>query len=328
MSDDETTLHLPAQAIPVPKSISTQAQAFLGAAAKRIAALSMSDVGNGRDTAAQAAAAVALLRPAADRFKGEFKTIDLPGGARLYRVTPADRQGRLAEVALLDIHGGGFVAGGGEMCQLLAKLRAMDYGVEVMSVDYRLLPQHPYPAALDDCLAGYREALKHYQPTALAVGGASAGGNLAAALLLRAREEALPLPASLTLQTPALDLTRSGDTYQTNRYLDVTLYGGAEGGPAMYGAGRELKDPHISPLFGSFGAGWPPTILTSGTRDLLLSDTVLMHRALRRAGLKADLLVTEAGPHGGFMGQAPEDREILAECRRFMYAAWGVSQRA
>jgi len=324
MSDDETALHLPAQTIPVPKSISAQGQAFLAAAARRITAESKAGGGKGHDTVAQAAAAVAYLRPAADRFQGEFGTIELPGGAKLYRATPADRPGRRAEVAFLDIHGGGFVAGGGEMCQLLARLRAMDYGVEVLSVDYRLLPQHPYPAPLDDCLAAYREALKYYKPSSLAVGGASAGGNLAAALLLRARDEGLPLPTSLTLQTPALDMTRSGDTYQTNRYLDVTLYGGAEGGPG-YGAGRELKDPYISPLFGSLSAGWPPTILTTGTRDLLLSDTVRMHRALRRAGLQADLLVTEAGPHGGFMGQAPEDTEVLAECRRFMYAALGLS---
>jgi len=324
MLDNESALHVPAQIIPVPKSISAQGQAFLAAAARRIAAQPSSQGGKGQDTAAQAAAVVAYLRPAAERFQGEFRTIELPGGAKLYRVVPADRPGRRAEVAFLDIHGGGFVAGGGEMCQLLAKLRAMDYGVEVLAVDYRLLPQHPYPAPLDDCLAAYREALKYYKPSSLAVGGASAGGNLAAALLLRARDERLPLPASLTLQTPALDMTRSGDTYQTNRYLDVTLYGSGDAGPG-YGAGRRLEDPYISPLFGSFSAGWPPTLLTTGTRDLLLSDTVLMHRALRRAGLKADLLLTEAGPHGGFMGQAPEDAEILAECRRFMYAAWGLS---
>ena len=323
MPDDETALHLPAQTIPVPKSISPQAQAFLAAAARRIAAQSQPG-GKGEDIAAQAAAVVAHLRPAAERFQGEFKTIELPGGAKLYRVTPADRPGRRAEVAFLDIHGGGFVAGGGEMCRLLAKLRAMDYGVEILSVDYRLLPQHPYPAPLDDCLAAYREALKYYQPSSLAVGGASAGGNLAAALLLRARNEGLPLPASLLLQTPALDMTRSGDTYQTNRFLDVTLYGLGDDGLG-YGAGHELRDPYISPLFGSLSPGWPPTILTTGTRDLLLSDTVRMHRALRRAGVKADLLLTEAGPHGGFMGQAPEDAEILAECRRFIYAAWGLA---
>jgi monoterpene epsilon-lactone hydrolase len=327
VSKDESALDVPAQVIPVPTSISQQGQAFLAGAAKRIRARARPAETNASETETQAAAAVAYLRPAAERFAGDFKSLELPNGAKLYRVTPAQRQGRYAQVAFMDIHGGAFIAGGGEMCQLLAKLRAMDYGVEVFSVDYRLLPLHPYPAPLDDCMAAYREALKFYPADALALGGASAGGNLAAALLLRAHDEGLPLPASLTLHTPALDMTQSGDSFRTNRYLDVNLYGVAQAGLG-YGAGRDLQDPYISPLFGSIPKQWPPTILTTGTRDLLLSDTVRMHRALRRAGRRADLLLTEAGPHGGFMGQAPEDLEMLAECRRFMYGVWGLTETA
>ncbi len=315
MSNTETALHVPAQVIPIPTSLSPQAQAFLAAATQRLGAAD-------QDTGAQAAAAVAMLGPAAARFQGEFHTVDLPGGAKLYRAIPADRQGKLARVAFMDIHGGAFVAGGGQMCQLLARIRAADYGVEVFSVDYRLLPGHPYPAALDDCMAAYQEVLKHYRASDLVVGGASAGGNLAAALMLRATQEGVPMPAALMLMTPALDMTASGDSSMTNRYLDVMLYGGTMG--IQYGAGHDLKDPYISPLFGTFTQTWPPTILTTGTRDLLLSDTVRMHRALRRAGVKAQLHVQEAGSHGGFMGQAPEDLEILAECRQFMRAAWDI----
>ena len=143
-------------------------------------------------------------------------------------------------------------------------------------------------------------------------------------MLLRARAEGLPLPAALVLMTPATDFTRSGDTHQTNRLLDVTLYGGETDGPDAYAAGHDRTDPYLSPLFGDFSKGWPPTLLTTGTRDLLLSDTVLLHRALRAAGVSAELHVAEASPHGGFMGQAPEDREILAEVRRFMHMAWEV----
>jgi monoterpene epsilon-lactone hydrolase len=134
----------------------------------------------------------------------------------------------------------------------------------------------------------------------------------------------VPLPAALLLMTPALDMTRSGDTYRTNRFLDVTLYGGADDGPNAYAGVHDLADPLLSPLFGKIPANWPTTLLTSGTRDLLLSDTVLMHRVLRRAGIAAELHVTEAGPHGGFMGRAPEDAEMIGECRRFAYAAWGI----
>lgn len=326
MSQDDTALRVPAQAIPVPKSISPQGQAYLAAAAKRLAAQAeQGSVGNAPNQDAAAAAAVVFLRPLAESFNGLVETIELPEGAKLHRMTPNGRVGRFADVAYFDIHGGGFTSGGGEMCELLAKIRASEYGVEVFAADYRLAPEHSYPAALDDCFAAYREVLKRCQASTLIVGGASAGGNLAAALLLRARDEGLPLPAALLMMTPAVDLTGEGDSHHTNRFLDVNLYGGGGGGPAAYAGGHDPKHPYLSPIYGDFTKGWPPTILTTGTRDLLLSDTVRMHRALRRAGIHAELHVAEASPHGGFMGaNAPEDAEVIAECRRFIYAAWGL----
>jgi epsilon-lactone hydrolase len=328
MSTDDGALQLPAQTIPVPKSISTQGQAYLSAAAKRLSAQRTSDPVNeaGPDQRVQAAAAIQFLRPLTSRFKGSANTIVLPSGARLYRMTPEGRTGRLSEVAYVDIHGGGFTSGGGEMCELLAKIRASDYGAEIFAVDYRLVPEHPFPAGLDDCVAAYKEILKHYDAGNLVLAGASAGGNLAAALLLLARDGGLPLPAAVLLQTPALDLTQSGDSYRTNRWLDVNLYGGGGDGPSLYATGTDPMHPYVSPLFGDFNGGWPPTILTSGTRDLLLSDTVRMHRALRRAGVQAELHVAEASPHGGFMGaNAPEDAEMISECRRFVHSAWGIA---
>jgi epsilon-lactone hydrolase len=323
---DDTALRLAAREIPVPKSISSQGQAYLANAALRLAAQQSSAHCNdaAAEQLAREAAAVQFLRPMATRFDGAVETIALPSGARLHRMTPRARTGRLRDVAYVDIHGGGFTGGGGEMCELLAKIRASDYGTEVYAVDYRLLP-HPFPSGLDDCVAAYREILKPHDASSLVLGGASAGGNLAAALLLRARDEELPLPAALLLMTPGLDMTQSGDSYQTNRFLDVNLYGGAGEGPLRYAAGTDPKHPYVSPLFGDFTRGWPPTLLTSGTRDLLLSDTVRMHRALRRAGIHAELHVAEASPHGGFMGaNAPEDAEVIAECRRFIYSAWGI----
>jgi acetyl esterase/lipase len=263
------------------------------------------------------------MRPLAAEFQGSATVIALPSGAELHRANPEGTKGRLAEVAYFDIHGGGFAVGGGEMCALAAKLKAADYGAEVYSVDYRMLPDHPYPAALDDCLAAYTEILKSYPPSALVVAGTSAGGNLAAALMLRARDEGLPLPAGLFLFTPALDLTLAGDSHQTNRFLDVNLYGGVDYIRSYAGA-EDLKHPYVSPLFGNIDSGWPPTLLATGTRDLLLSDTVRLHRALRRSGVTAELYVMEAGPHGGFLGASPEDAEIMAEARRFTYSAWGV----
>ena len=328
VTTDEAALQLPAQTIPVPKSISAQGQAYLAAAARRLSAQrAPGSVNEGApDLQEQVAAAVQFLRPLAARFVGSVNTIVLPSGAKLYRMTPQGRSGRLSEVAYVDIHGGGFTSGGGEMCELLARIRASDYGAEVFEVDYRLAPEHPFPAGLDDCVAAYKEILQHYDAGNLVLGGSSAGGNLAAALLLLAQDAGLPMPAAVLLQTPALDFTQSGDSYQTNRLLDVNLYGGGSGGPSPYTAGADVTHPHVSPLFGDFTRGWPPTLLTTGTRDLLLSDTVRMHRALRRAGVRAELHVAEASPHGGFMGaNAPEDAEVMAECRQFIYSAWGIA---
>jgi epsilon-lactone hydrolase len=320
MADDLTALQVPAFTLPVPSSISPQAQAFLSAAARRIAAGPPSgDQGEAAERALQ------MLRPRAAAFKGTAETIDLGNGALLYRIVPEGRSGRRAQVAYFDIHGGGFTAGGGEMCRVLAMLRAQDYGVEVWAVDYRLAPQHVYPAALDDCMAAWREVLKHHKPQDIVAAGSSAGGNLVAAMLLRARTEGLPLPAALLMLTPAVDMTGAGDTRISNLYHDVNLYGGGGGGAQAYAGSADKTHPHLSPVHGDFSKGWPPTLLSSGTRDLLLSDTVRMHRALRKAGVRAELHVTEAGGHGGFMGSAPEDHDLMAECRRFCEEAWKIA---
>jgi len=320
MTEAAPALQVPAQSVPIPSTISPQAQGFLAFATQRNAARGDAPV----DMDAGAQAALAMLRPRAEGFAGELETIDLGNGASLYRITPANRPADRREVAYLDIHGGGFVTGGGEMCRILAQLRAIELGVEVWAVDYRLAPEHPYPAALDDCLAAYRHVLGKVTADKLVVAGGSAGGNLAAALLLRARDEGLPLPAGLILMTPVTDMTGAGDTRVTNRYLDVTLNGGGDV-LALYCGNGDPQHPYLSPVLGSFAESWPPTLLSSGTRDLLLSDTVRMHRVLRRAGVRAELHVTEAGPHGGFMGSAPEDHELIAECRRFCEEAWGLA---
>ena len=153
------------------------------------------------------------------------------------------------------------------------------------------------------------------------MGGASAGGNLAAALALRARDEGLPLPAAILINTGAFDLTGAGDTWQTNAGLDNVLSGGADAPIRLYAGGHDPQEPYISPLFGDL-TGFPPTILLTGTRDMLLSDNVRMHRALRQAGVAAELHVWEAAGHGGFLGMAPEDQDRFDEMRRFTSECW------
>ena len=125
------------------------------------------------------------------------------------------------------------------------------------AVDYRMPPLHPFPAGLDDCVAVFRKALEERAPADIFVGGGSAGGNLAAALILRAKDEGLPMPAALVLGTPEVDLTESGDSFHTNLGFDHVL------SPLMsvnllYANGHDLTEPYLSPLFGDL-TGFPPT---------------------------------------------------------------------
>jgi epsilon-lactone hydrolase len=217
----------------------------------------------------------------------------------------------------LNFHGGALIAGGGEACRMMTQAGALTPGMVTWAPDYRMPPLHPYPVPLDDCLAVYRALTKIRPPEDIFVGGASAGGNLAAALMVRAREEGLPMPAALVLITPELDLTESGDSFRTNLGIDnVAASLAAEN--QLYANGRDLADPLISPLFADV-SGFPPTFLQCGTRDLFLSNTVRMHRRLREAGVYAELHVFEAMPHGGF-GGAPEDTQVQREIRAFIDA--------
>jgi acetyl esterase/lipase len=219
--------------------------------------------------------------------------------------------------AIVYIHGGGFIMGGGEAAVNSAKSIAGLAQTRTYSIDYRMPPDHPFPAGLDDCVEAYQWVLGKYKPQNIALYGPSAGGNLAAACLLKARDMGLPMPGACVMHSPASDSTESGDTYETNSTIDIVLKHRSGNLFALYANGHDLTDPLISPIFGAYSKGFPPTILTSGTRDLLLSSTVLMHRALRRAGIKAELHVFEAMTHAPFFG-SPEEKELLDEHIRFM----------
>jgi len=140
-------------------------------------------------------------------------------------------------------------------------------------------------------------------------------------MVLRAKQDGLPLPAAIAPGTPMSDLTGSGDTFQTNAMVDNVLvaYGAnCDKRASLYANGRDLKDPMLSPLFGDMH-GFPPTILTSGTRDLLLSNTVRVHRKLRQAGVEAVLQVFEGQAHAQYYRDvsAPETKEAFEEIAQF-----------
>jgi len=318
-------IRVPARDIPFPQSISAQAVAALqravdvdGKPLNALAALPQPEDFDGwmnlkATVDAQYAAGIAHL---AGELRSTVETVRI-GGATVHVATPAEV--KTDNAVYVDLHGGGFVFGGGPACRASAQMQADQLGLPCWSIDYRMPPEHPYPAALDDCLAVYRTLLDRYPVEHIVVGGRSAGGNLAAAMLLRARAEGLPLPSALVLLSPQVDLTESGDSFETNQLIDVVLPGSLMPNNLLYAGGNDLKDPYLSPLFGDFTAGFVPTFIQSGTRDLFLSNAVRFHRALRHAGIPCELHVFEAMPHGGFMG-SPEDVELRAEIARFVHA--------
>ncbi len=236
-------------------------------------------------------------------------------GVPTYVFTPESVTDSSSAPIYIDVHGGGLTCGAGEACIVLTKGDMVDLPVITWAPDYRMPPLHPYPVGLDDLVAVYRKALDEREPRDILVHGGSAGGNLAAALLLRAKDEGLPMPAALVLATPEVDLTESGDSFVTNDGLDQVLSSLMEAN-LLYANGHDLTDPYISPIFGDL-RGFPPTYLMTGTRDLFLSNTVLMHRALRRAGVAAWLNVWDAMSHGGFGGNSSEDQDIKRELTGF-----------
>lgn len=121
----------------------------------------------------------------------------------------------------LDMHGGALVYGGGDACRVMAMGTAMRVGMPVVSVDYRMPPDHPYPAGLDDCVAVYHALVEKHGAENIVIGGSSAGGHFAAATILKARDIGLPLPAGAVLLTPEVDLTEQGDSFTINLGIDT-----------------------------------------------------------------------------------------------------------
>lgn len=317
-------LMLAARVVPMPSYLSPEAQALLTPRPP-----AQGDYPPAEDKAAWRAVIAERengLLPLLERMNSvQGATVETrrENGATVYDITPAQVDGG---GVILDLHGGGLFLCGGDLCRLMSTGIATKLRRHVWSVDYRMPPDHPYPAALDDCLSGYRALLDAVGADRIIVHGSSAGGNLAGALVLRARDEGLPLPAGLVLNTPEIDLTESGDSFHTNNGLDPALRSLMPVN-LLYADGQDLAHPYLSPLFGDFGKGFPPTLLTTGTRDLYLSNTVRMHRALRAAGVPAELHVVEAGGHGGFPG-APEGEDISREIRRFVTERLAENGRA
>jgi acetyl esterase/lipase len=252
---------------------------------------------------------------------GVSVTAEKIAGVQAYRVKPAAIAPENRNRILVHVHGGAYVFGGGEAAAAEAVLMAHFGKIEIVSVDYRMPPDFPYPAALDDALAVWTEVAKSRNSGNVGLFGTSTGGGMTLALVLKLKELKMPLPGAIMAGTPWADLTKTGDTYFTNEFVDNVLGsndGLLEAAAKLYAGSHSLKDPLLSPVYGNF-SDFPPAILLSGTRDLFLSNTVRVHQKLLQAGGIADLLVFEGQSHAQYMlaPQAPETRDAWTQVSRF-----------
>ena len=200
--------------------------------------------------------------------------------------------------ALLHFHGGVYVLGSARAGAGLAAALGRYAGVRVISVDYRLAPEHPYPAAIDDAVAAYRALLKQLPGSQIAISGESAGGGLAVALLLRLKEAGLPLPSSVVLLSPYADLTLSGESMVSKATVDpsaLTPVGLRRRVPDYLG-GADPKEPLISPIFADL-RGLPPMLIQVGSHEILLDDAVRLAARAAADDIEVTLSVTPEVPH-------------------------------
>jgi len=244
------------------------------------------------------------------------------GGVGAFRVAPPEIDRRHKDHLFVCVHGGAYVLNAGAAGLPEAMLIAARTKMPVLSIDYRMPPQHPFPAALDDVVAVWEHVLASHSATSVALGGVSAGGGLILAAVSKLIEGGHQTPRALYAVTPWTDLTRTGDSYYTNEGVDrllVTYDGILASAARLYSGSHDPTDPLISPIYGDF-TGFPPTFLVTGTRDLFLSNTVRTHTKLRAAGATADLLVFEGVSHGDYAAEAtsPESLLTYAELNSFL----------
>jgi len=315
---------VPARELPVPGTVSPEDQALIGAPLSPIWNAHPTSADEWKEFVAKVAARAIAGMPellAKLNVKREQGKI---AGITVYVITPETVPPENRDRLLVHVHGGGYVLGPGEAGNREAILMAGYGRMKVISIDYRMPPDFPYPAALDDAMAVWGELVKTNDPKKMAIFGTSTGGGMTLAMVLRAKAEKLPLPAAIAPGTPWSDMTKTGDSYFANEMVDNVLVsndGWLGDAAKLYANGHDLKDPLLSPVYGDFH-GFPPTVLTTGTRDLFLSNTVRVHRKLREVGVEAMLNVFEGQSHAQYLASpyAPETKEALGEIAQFFDA--------
>jgi epsilon-lactone hydrolase len=304
--DPDGTAHV-TRVVPVPGTISPEAQRFIS---QQIS----STAGSG---------GLAQRRKGTDAFRVgrsaearrlypvnvEEHTI---GGVRCDVITPLKIPDDKRDRVLINVHGGGFVTDSGSLVEGIPIANLTQ--TTVVSVYYRLAPEHPFPAAVEDTVAVYKEMLKKYKPQHIGLFGTSAGAILTAEVAADLKREGLPLPGALGVFSGMGDMSQAGDS---EALYTIFGFGGAIEPPskkhesAPYVGTTDPKDPVLSPLYSDLH-GLPPTLFVTSTRDLLLSGTTILDRAFLRSGVDAQLVVFEGLPHAFWYDyQLPETKEAL-----------------
>lgn len=226
----------------------------------------------------------------------------------------------MKKYVILYCHGGGYSTGSTVYARTLTSKLAASTSMDVLCFDYRLAPEHPYPSALEDAMKAWDYLmLLGYGARDVIVAGDSAGGNLALSLVLKLKDERRLLPRGLVLLSPWTDLTSSGKSHETRRELDPVLdedY--LDRMIRSYAPDEDLKNPYISPLFGDF-AGFPPTLIQAGDNEILLSDSLSLHKKMVKENVSVKIDVYKRMWHVFQMSPLKTAHEAMERCAEFIY---------
>ncbi|WP_116205740.1 alpha/beta hydrolase [Amycolatopsis circi] len=225
-----------------------------------------------------------------------------------HRETPATLAGRPAVLVepprdprpgtILYFHGGSFSLGSPHTAMALTANLVLRTGIRALSLDYRLAPEHPFPAAIEDCLAAYRSLLDDNDPSSIVFAGDSAGGGLTVTTTLAARDAGLPMPAGLVAFSPGLDHTRTGASMETKEGVDPFFTRESMGHTGeLYLGGADPAQPLLAPAVHADLTGFPPILLQVGTNEILLDDSVRLAERARDADIDVILDITADVPH-------------------------------
>jgi monoterpene epsilon-lactone hydrolase len=256
-----------------------------------------------------------LAQPQLERYGVTVENAEMGGvPVRIFAPPPGSGGPPLSAASkmLLNLHGGGFVLDSGSMTENIAM--AALTGLPVVAVLYRLAPEHPFPAAVDDALTVYRELLATRDAGRIGLYGTSAGAGLSAQLVARLLKEGLPIPRAMGFFSGTADLARDGDS---EAWLPRLPTGTVVESLSPYCGDTPRRDPALSPIFGDLSR-FPPTLVMASTRDQLMSQSALFHRALLNGGVEAELVIFESLPHAFWAYLAiPETDEAFGHMARF-----------